>query len=79
MYQVKAALSTSFPSELLLKGMVNAEVRELEASVEEKVDSRVRSSMRVEVNDSCKAIKSELREYISRLASELGLLPQVNK
>lgn len=34
---MKAALSTQFPSELLLKGMVASEVREIESSLEEKV------------------------------------------
>jgi hypothetical protein len=35
--QVKLALTTPFPSELLLKGIVASELREMENNLEEKV------------------------------------------
>ena len=41
MWQVKKALLTQQPSELLLKGVVSSEVRSMESDLERKVRCRV--------------------------------------
>jgi hypothetical protein len=59
--EIARALSTSQPSELFIKGVIASEVREMENAIEDKVEARVRSAMRSEVQDSQKIIRVELR------------------
>lgn len=44
-----------------------SEVRELESSVEEKVEARVKAAMRSEVQDAQKLVRIEMRDYIGRM------------
>jgi hypothetical protein len=46
---------------------VASEVRELESSVEEKVEARVKAAMRSEVQVAQKLVRIEMRDYIGRM------------
>jgi hypothetical protein len=71
--EISQALSSPFPSELFVKSLIAAEVRELENSIEQKVIMHADSSIRGEVAESSKSVKAELRDYLGKIAAELGL------
>ena len=60
---------------LCSQGTVAAAVRELEERLQEALESRVAKSMKSDIVDLQKSVKGDLREYVSRIASEAGLLP----
>lgn len=62
------------PSELLVKGAVASAIRQLENDLEEKIESRVVSTMKNQLSDSQKVIKGEMTEFVSKVASDLGLI-----
>ena len=71
--EISNALSTPYPSELLLKSLISSEVREVEVAIERKVEAHVKATMRGEVAEAQKTVRTELRDYVGRIAAELGL------
>ena len=50
-------------------------MRELEERLQSALESRVQNSMRSEIVDVQRTVRGDLREYVSKIASEAGLLP----
>ena len=71
---ISKANNILMPSELLVKGAVASAIRQLENDLEEKIESRVVSTMKNELSDSQKVIKGELTGFVSKVASDLGLI-----
>ena len=74
--EIADAFSAPQPSELMVRSMVGAEMRELESEVEEKLLSRVVAAMRGEVADHCSEQRKDMKDYITRVAAELGIVAE---
>ena len=72
--EVADAFAAPQPSELMVRSMVQAEVRELEGEVEGKIEAHVVGQMRAAVAESGVENKRDLKEYLTRIAAELGLV-----
>ena len=72
--EVQEALSTKQPSELLLKSMIDSAMLDAERKMESTIEARIRSEMKGEHFDSMKALRDEMKNTVSRLAAEAGLI-----
>lgn len=54
-------------------GVVAAELRDVEATLKDRVAADVRAAVHTEVSDAQKLIRVELRDYVGRIAAEAGL------
>ncbi len=71
--QIKEALTTQQPSELLVKAMVDSAVRDVERDLEASVTGRVRADLRSEQVDNLSVVKKEMQLLVNQMASDAGL------
>jgi hypothetical protein len=71
--QVREAMSTQQPSELLVKAMVDSALRDVEKELESSVTGRVRADLKSEQVDNLRNIKTDLQGLVNQMAIEAGL------
>ena len=71
--QIKEALTTQQPSELLVKAMVDSALRDVEKDLEASVTGRVRADLRSEQVDNLSVVKKEMQMLVNKMASDAGL------
>eukprot|EP00602_Paraphysomonas_sp_CaronLab_P003058 CAMPEP_0185033688 /NCGR_PEP_ID=MMETSP1103-20130426/22885_1 /TAXON_ID=36769 /ORGANISM="Paraphysomonas bandaiensis, Strain Caron Lab Isolate" /LENGTH=1465 /DNA_ID=CAMNT_0027570057 /DNA_START=361 /DNA_END=4758 /DNA_ORIENTATION=+ len=74
--EVKKALMTQQPSEILLKGVVSSEVRSMETDLENKIQLHMMANLRSHVYEANKEAKDDLKQYLKQLVSHMGGIMQ---
>ena len=71
--QIKEAMTTQQPSELLVKAMVDSALRDVEKDLEASVTGRVRADLKNEQVDNLSVVKKDMQILVSQMASDAGL------
>ncbi len=71
--QIKEAMTTQQPSELLVKAMVDSALRDVEKDLEAGVTGRVRADLKSEQVDNLSLVKKDMQILVNQMASDAGL------
>ena len=63
------------PSELVIKSLITSEIKVLEERIEETINTRVNHTLKSEVSSFEKSLRTDMSNYMNKIASEVGLLP----
>ena len=69
--EVKKALLTQQPSEMLLKGVVSSEMRHMENDLEQKLQLHMVATVRSNLIDATKELKTDMRQFVERSVSQV--------